>query len=71
MTNYSRKFYIVNNLTNGNFFISDNPKANDQAPIYELAIFSDVSKYASLIDKASCELGVDSRLLRSIMFMET
>jgi soluble lytic murein transglycosylase-like protein len=51
--------------------VIENPKADRTEPIYEIAAFSDVTKYSALIDRVAKETGVEARLIRAIMYMET
>lgn len=67
----SRKECIIENLKTSNFIVEDNPKADGAEPLIELSAFSEVKKHSSNIDKVAQETGVDARLIRSIMYMET
>ena len=68
----SRKTCIQNNFVcMPSFMVSDNPKASGGAPIYEIAGFAQVNIYSGIIDKVSAERGVDARLVKAIMYMET
>ena len=53
------------------FSVSENPNANGSAPWYEIESLSTVEQYSDLIDSISVDVGVDGRLLKSIMFVET
>ena len=66
-----RKQCIIENRTACKFVVPDNPKASGAEPVYEIDAFSSVDKYSALIDKAAGETGVDARLIRAIMYMET
>jgi len=59
------------NSGGGNFIVTDNPKANDEAPFIEWPKESRVHLYGKEIDRAAKETGVDADLIRAIMFMET
>lgn len=54
-----------------NFSISENPKADGSASWYEFDFMSQVEDHASTIDKVAKETGVDARLVRAIMYVET
>jgi hypothetical protein len=49
----------------------DNPNASDDEPFYELPAASAVSRHSADIDKVAKETGVDARLIRAIIYMET
>jgi len=53
------------------FSIQDNPLANNDSPWYELPMMSQVDDYGTNIDIASFLTGVDNRLIRAIMYVET
>src|SRR5262249_36980646 len=55
----------------GNVGVAPNPSANGQAPMYEISAMSPVNKYSAQINFASSQTGVDPRLIRSVMYMET
>ena len=67
----SRKTCIQNNMTCLNLVISDNPGASDKEPSYEITRFSQVNTYSAVIDWIAAEKGVDARLVKAIMYMET
>jgi len=67
----SKKQCIAENLKTCKFVVLENPKANGAEPIYEISAFSDVNRHSALIDKVAAESGVDARLIRAIMYMET
>ncbi len=67
----SRKECLVNNMNTCKFVVVDNPKANGTEPIYEIGAFSGVSQYSAQIDHVAKEIGVEARLIRAIMYMET
>lgn len=67
----SRKDCIIENIKTGNFIVEDNPDADDTKPLIEISGFSAVKEQSSNIDKAAQETGVDARLIRAIMYMET
>jgi RHS repeat-associated protein len=48
-----------------------NPKANGSEPLYERPGESPVHLFSPEIDQAARETGVDGRLIRSVMYMET
>jgi len=53
------------------FVVTPNKDADGAEPIYEIAAFSDVNRYGSIIDEVSKKTGTDARLIRAIMYMET
>lgn len=67
----TRKELIANRQCGPLFIVNDNPKASGSAPIYEFSAFSQVNRYNAIIDKVASEVGVDGRLIRAIMYMET
>jgi len=67
----SRKTCIQYDMHCMNLSVSDNPKANSDAPIYEISQFSQVNTYSAVIEWAAAEKGVDARLVKAIMYMET
>lgn len=67
----SRKWYILNPGHNCLFVVSSNPDASGAEPRLEFAAFSEVSRHSALIDKVSAKTGVDARLIRAIMYVET
>lgn len=67
----TRKEIIKRGVCSWIFTVSDNPSAKGDAPFYEAGMFSQVNTYSAIIDKIATEKGVDSRLIRAIMFMET
>ena len=71
MSSPTKKECIAKGLTNCKFVVKDNPNANGEAPLYELHMFSAVDQHSALIDRVAQETGVESRLIRAIMYMET
>ena len=67
----TRKECIANNLTGCKFVVKNNPRAKGGEPIYEIAAFSEVRRHAATIDRVARETGVDGRLIRAIMYVET
>ena len=67
----SRKDCITQSLTSCRFVVSENRKADGSEPFYELASASEVDRHSALIDFAAKKTGVDGRLIRAIMYMET
>jgi len=68
----SRKTCIQNNFVClPSFVVSDNPKASDKEPKYEIAAFSDVNTYSAIVERVAAEKKVDARLVKAIMYMET
>ena len=67
----TRKDVILGRVCATKFEIKENPKASGKAPFYEVTAFSEVKRHGPLIDRVSRETGVDARLIRAIMFMET
>ena len=67
----SRKECVAQNIKTCKFVVLESPKANGAEPIYEFSAFSDVSKYSAQIDRVAKESGVEGRLIRAIMYMET
>jgi hypothetical protein len=53
------------------FVVVDDAHASGGEPLYELSGFSTVGLYGALIDRVAMEVGVDARLIRAIMYMET
>jgi hypothetical protein len=71
MAGESRKRCIEQGLVTCAFTVAENPAANPEAPIYELPLFSGVAKHSADIDRAALEVGVDARLIRAILYVET
>jgi soluble lytic murein transglycosylase-like protein len=67
----SRKTCIQNNMICLNFVVSDNPSASGKEPLLEAARYSQVNIYSAVIDWIAAEKGVDARLVKAIMYMET
>lgn len=67
----TRKEVIKEGVCSWIFAVSDNPKASGDAPWYESAGFSQVNTHSAIIDKVAMEKGIDARLIKAIMFMET
>ncbi|MDY0884903.1 hypothetical protein ACFPL7_05740 [Dongia soli] len=65
-----RKAFILKG-GGGHFVVKENPNASSETPWYALASYSDVKKYQSQIDYAADKVGVDPRLIRAIMYVET
>lgn len=53
------------------FNVEGNSSVKGDAPVYELAIMSDVAKYSHLITSEASRLGVDSDFVKAIMYMES
>jgi hypothetical protein len=66
----SRKQCVING-GGCSFSVSANPNADGSAPWYELDSMSQVGDHALTIDKVAAGMGVDARLIRSIMYVET
>jgi len=60
----------INKGTAAIFFIEDNNEASSDKPLHALDIFSTVKKYDEYIISASKKYGVDSDLIRSIIYLE-
>ena len=71
MPSLTKKQCIAENLKICKFVVSENLKVNGAEPIYEISAFSEVNRYSSIIENVAAESGVDVRLIRSIMYMET
>jgi hypothetical protein len=71
MADLSRKKCIMENRTTCKLVVSENAKADASEPLREIAAFSQVNMYSALIDRVAGETGVDARLIRAIMYMET
>jgi len=71
MSEPSRKECVAKSIKTCKFVVLENPKADGAEPIYEIASFSDVDKYSSLIDRVAQEIGVEAQLIRAIIYMET
>ena len=71
MPSPSRKECVAQRIKSCKFVVLENAKANGAEPLYEIAAFSDVSKYSTQIDRVARETGVEARLIRAIMYMET
>jgi hypothetical protein len=68
----SRKTCIqINAVCLDSFSVADNSNANGAAPRYELDTFSQVNDLTKTIDKVAAAKGVDPRLVKAIMYMET
>lgn len=67
----ARKIQVLSPTCSGAWFIAPNPAADAEEPLYELSAFSDVNRYAALIDRIAREIGIDARLVRAIMYVET
>ena len=71
MTAPTRKQCIEQGLTTCDFVVADNPGADGAAPIYELPLFSEVERHAADIERIAHDTGVDARLIRAVMYVET
>ncbi len=71
MTTGTRKQCIEQGLTTCRFVVDEDPGANGSAPIYELPLFSEVARHSAEIDRAAREVGVDARLIRAVLYVET
>ena len=71
MPEIQRKECIAKNIKTCKFVILENAKANSAEPKYEISAFSGVAKYSAIIDRVASETGVEGRLIRAIMYMET
>ncbi|WP_374654316.1 hypothetical protein [Dongia sp.] len=60
-------------LDNGGclFEVKDNPDANGSAPFIEDDDWSEVGKYAPIIERVAKEFDVDPDLMKAIMYLET
>jgi soluble lytic murein transglycosylase-like protein len=67
----TNKECIAKNLTGCKFVVKENPRASGKEPFYELSTFSEVRRNEPLIDRVARETGVDGRLIRAIMYVET
>lgn len=70
-TTASRKECIAKDQTGCRFVVKENARASGAEPIYELSAFSEVSRHSATIDRVSKETGVEARLIRAIMYVET
>ncbi len=66
----SRKESIIKN-TPAIFNIEENPTANRSAPLYELEIVSEVSKWCGSITQLAIKHGISADLAKAVIFMET
>ncbi len=71
MTVETRKQCIEQGLTDCRFAVAENPDADGAAPIYELSLFSEVARHSAEIERAAREVGVDARLIRAVLYVET
>lgn len=53
------------------FNVSKNASVKGEAPFYELESMSDVAKHSAIITSEASKWGVDSNLVKAIMYMET
>lgn len=67
----TRKQCIEQGLASCAFSIDDDPGADGSAPIYELPLFSEVERHDEHIERAARDTGVDARLIRAVMYVET
>lgn len=66
----TRKESIIHNIPII-FRVSRNPDADDSTPLRELRPMSTVSKYKAIIEAEALALGLDSDLIKAVMYMET
>lgn len=66
----TRKQSILHNIPM-TFRVADNPKASGGKPLYELACMSQVALHRELIETEADKQGVDLKLVKSIVYMET
>jgi hypothetical protein len=62
---------IAQNVPTCQFVVSPNENASGREPVYEIAAFSEVNRHSAIIERVAKETGVDARLIRSIMYMES
>jgi hypothetical protein len=67
----TRKECLAKDLESREFVVLENPDADGAEPIFEFSAFSDVAEHSALIERVAKEAGVDARLIRAIMYMET
>ena len=67
----SRKDCVAKGIKGCKFVVAENLKADGAEPIYEISAFSEVSRHSPHIDRVARETGVEARLIRAIMYMET
>lgn len=67
----THKECIAKNLTGCKFVMKNSPRASSSEPLYELSTFSEVRRYEAIIDRVARETGVEGRLIRAIMYVET
>ncbi len=71
MSEMTKKECITKNLKTCKFVVLDNQNANGAEPLYEISAFSSVLRYSAQIDRVAQEVGIEPRLIRAIMYMET
>jgi hypothetical protein len=69
--NPTPKECIAKEIQTCQFVVKPNDTASGKEPIYEFSAFSEVNRHSAHIDKVAKETGVDARLIRAIMYMET
>ena len=67
----TRKQCIAEGLKTCKFVVNDNPRVKGDEPMLEISRFSSVKQHQAIIDQVARDTGVDARLIRSIMYMET
>ncbi len=68
---FTRKDCIIQGRADCNFVVATNARADGSAPFYELSAASEVDRHSALIETAATRTGVEARLIRAIMYMET
>lgn len=67
----SRKELMMNPSSGCWFPMAENKRAEGKEPLYEISRFSEVKLHDALITRVANETGIDGRLIRSIIYMET